>query len=59
MLLIFRKSTRRCSLQNGFPCAKIGLPYLVNGRMVKMPLLCNRANYTVMSTLMLIGVGRL
>ena len=58
-LLIICKSMRRHNLPFGFLCAKIGLAYLVNVIMVIMPYLCSKSNATVISSLNMIGVGRL
>ena len=43
----------------GLRCAKIGLAYFEEGRVVIMPYLCFSANSTVKSSLKLIGTGKL
>ena len=42
-----------------FPCAKTGMAFLLEGNVVMMPYLCSRASSTRMSSLRLIGAGRL
>ena len=56
---MFCKSTKKRSLHFGFLCAKTGLPFLLNGKVVKLPYFCSEAKSTVMSSLKLIGVGRI
>ena len=58
-LFIFRKATRRRCLPFGFPRAKIGLAYLLNGKVVILAFICKKANSTLMSSFQLIGMGRL
>ena len=55
----FTEVNQRRSFQFGFLCANIGLAYLLNGSVVIIPYLCNRASSTKMSSLRLIGAGRL
>ena len=58
-MLIFRKSTRSLNLPLGLRCAKMGLAYFENGRVVIIPYLCISASSTVRSSLRLMGTGRL
>ena len=57
-LLIFPRSTKSLRRPLGLRCAKIGLAYLENGKVVMIPYLCMSANSTVISSLRLMGVGR-
>ena len=43
----------------GFRWAKIGLAYSLNGSVVMIPYLCNRASYTSITPLVFSGAGRL
>ena len=52
-------STRSRNLPLGLRCAKMGLAYFENGRVVMIPYLCISANSTVRSSLRLMGTGRL
>ena len=56
---IFRRSTSTRSLPFGLRCAKIGLAYFEEGRVVIKPYLCFSANSTVKSSLKFIGTGKL
>ena len=50
----FYKSMRRLVLTFDCVCAKMGLAYLLNGRVVEMPYLCNSVNSTVKSSFRLL-----
>ena len=58
-LLIFLKTTKSRSFLLCFRSAKVGLAYLLNGSVVMIPYLCNRASSTSISSLRLSGAGRL
>ena len=57
-LLIFQVSTERRSLPFCYVCAKMGLAYLLIGKVVIKPYSCDRASSTAMSFSKLIVVVR-
>ena len=58
-VFIFRRSTNRRNLPFGFLFVNIRLASLLKGSVVIIPYLCSKASSTIMSSLRLIGAGRL
>ena len=58
-MFIYRRSTSRRSFPFGFLCKNVGLAYLLKGNVVMMPYFCSRDSSTRMSSLRLLGLGRL
>ena len=58
-VFIFLRSTNRRSFPFGFLCANIGLAYSLKRNVVVTPYLCSRDSSTTISSLRLIGAGRL
>ena len=55
----FTEVNQRRNIPFRFLCANIGLPYLLEGNFVIIPYLCSRASSTRISSLRIIGAGRL